>query len=53
MKLENHIEFITYICKIFTWKTNRLRQFQRASKLSREIEANLNLELLKLNITRI
>lgn len=48
--LKDHIWLIGAICDTFGWNSNRIRQYHRAANISREIEADLKLQLTKLDI---
>ena len=50
MILSEHIEGIEEICLFFGWNTNRLRQFNRALKMYREMSALIKIELINNDI---
>jgi hypothetical protein len=53
MILSEHIKEIEFICLEFGWKTNRIRQFNRALRMYRERSRIINTELIKNNINPI
>ena len=50
-KLTDQIEMIQEICSRFGWRTNRMREFKRAARISQEINAHLKIELNSCGIT--